>query len=273
VNNLLIRTLTGIVFVILIIGSILVSHYVFSILFLVITVFTMNEFYKLVFQGIKIEFQKVNGIVLGAILFISSSLVSLGLVQPNLLAVNLIFIIFVFISELYRNKANPLINISITLAGLLYIALPFSMLNFFYTPGFRTSFTTPNVLIGFFLILWANDSFAYLTGVSIGKHRLFERISPKKSWEGSVGGFVSGLVTAWVVSVFFKEFDLFNWIVIAAIIMILGTFGDLVESLFKRSLNVKDSGNILPGHGGLLDRFDAVLLAAPAVFVYLILIK
>jgi phosphatidate cytidylyltransferase len=127
--------------------------------------------------------------------------------------------------------------------------------------------------MGFFFILWANDSFAYLTGVSIGKHRLFERISPKKSWEGSIGGFVSGLLTAWVISIFFKEFDLINWIVIAAIIMIFGTFGDLVESLFKRSLKVKDSGNILPGHGGLLDRFDAVFLAAPAVFVYLILIK
>ena len=233
----------------------------------------MSEFYRLIDVGLDIKVQKINGILLGSFLFISSSFASLGLIKTDLIAINFWFIGVIFIAEMYRNQTNPFVNISLTLTGVFFIALPFSILNYFYTPDFQYAHSSPEVLMGFFFILWANDSFAYLTGVSFGKHRLFERISPKKSWEGSIGGFVFGLLTAWVVSMFFKEFDLIHWMIIAAIIMIFGTFGDLVESLLKRSLNVKDSGNVLPGHGGLLDRFDAVLLAAPAVFVYLILIK
>ena len=272
-NNFFVRTLTGIVFVIAIIGSIVISHYLFSLLFLVVTIFTMLEFYKLVDSGLAIKTQKESGVLIGSILFILSSLSSLGLVHPNLLSIVFPLIGLLFIAEMYRKKANPFLNISMTLAGIFYIAVPFSMLNFFYTPDFDFSKSTLEVLLGFFFILWVNDTFAYLVGSSIGKHRLFERISPKKSWEGSVGGFVFGLLTAWGVSYFFKDLELNNWLIIAAIIMIFGTFGDLVESLFKRSLNVKDSGSILPGHGGLLDRFDAVFLAAPAVFVYLMLIN
>jgi phosphatidate cytidylyltransferase len=233
----------------------------------------MDEFYRLVDSGLKIKVQKIMGILLGSILFISSSFASLGLIKPNLLTLNIFLTGLIFIAELYRNKANPFTNISLTITGVIFIALPFSILNYFYIPDFQHSHSSPDVLMGFFFILWANDSFAYITGISFGRNRLFERISPKKSWEGSIGGFIFGLLTAWLVSLFFIEFDLINWLIIAAIIMIFGTFGDLVESLLKRSLNVKDSGSILPGHGGLLDRFDAVFLAAPAVFVYLILIK
>jgi phosphatidate cytidylyltransferase len=273
VNNFIVRTLTGIVFAISIIGSILVSHYLFSLLFLVVTIFTMLEFYKLADSGLSIKIQTKLGVFTGSMLFILSSLSSLGLISTKFLAIIFLLTGLLFIAEMYRNKSNPFLNISMTLAGVFYIALPFSMLNFFYTPYFDFSNGNYEVLIGFFLILWVNDSLAYLVGSSIGKHRLFERISPKKSWEGSIGGFAFGLLTAWGISFFFKELELNNWLVIAAIIMIFGTFGDLVESLFKRSLNIKDSGSFLPGHGGLLDRFDAVLLAAPAVFVYLIIIN
>lgn len=272
-NNLLVRTLTGIVFGVSVIGSILVSHYLFSLLFLVITIFALIEFYQLISSGIGADVQKTTGVLLGAILFITSSLASLGMIKVSMISINLLFTGLVFIIEMYRKKPNPLLNISLILAGTFYIALPFSLLNFFFSPDFQLSNDNPHILIGFFFILWTYDTFAYLTGVSFGKHRLFERISPKKSWEGSIGGFAFGLLTTWGVSYFFKEFDLLNWLTIATIIMIFGTFGDLVESLFKRSLDVKDSGKILPGHGGLLDRFDAVLLAAPAVFVYLILIN
>ena len=272
-NNFIVRTLTGIVFAISIIGSILISHYLFSLLFLVVTIFTMLEFYKLADSGLSIKIQTKLGVFTGSMLFFLSSLSSLGLISTKFLAIIFLLTGLLFIVEMYRNKTTPFLNISMTLAGIFYIALPFSILNFFYTPHFDFSNGNYEVLIGFFLILWVNDSLAYLVGSSIGKHRLFERISPKKSWEGSIGGFAFGLLTAWGISFFFKELDLINWLIIAAIIMIFGTFGDLVESLFKRSLNIKDSGSFLPGHGGLLDRFDAVFLAAPAVFVYLILIN
>jgi phosphatidate cytidylyltransferase len=157
------------------------------------------------------------------------------------------------------------------LTGVFYIALPFGLLNYFYIPARLPGDVQYGVLFGFFLILWLNDTAAYLVGSAIGKHRLFERISPKKSWEGSVGGAVFALFTAWLLSGYFSAILLWQWLVMAIIIVILGTLGDLVESMLKRNLGIKDSGNILPGHGGMLDRFDAVLLSAPVVYVFIVL--
>jgi phosphatidate cytidylyltransferase len=125
------------------------------------------------------------------------------------------------------------------------------------------------MVIGYLVILWLNDTGAYFIGSLLGKHRLFERISPKKSWEGSIGGAALSLITAWAVSLVFTDISLWKWLVMAGIISITGTLGDLVESMLKRSLDVKDSGSLLPGHGGILDRFDAVFLSVPFVFVFL----
>jgi phosphatidate cytidylyltransferase len=143
-------------------------------------------------------------------------------------------------------------------------------LNLLYNSGPMVVESGPAIVLSFFLIIWTYDTFAYLTGILVGKHRLFPRVSPKKTWEGTAGGFIFGLAATFLLSKYFTDFDLLNWLIIASIIMVFGTFGDLSESLLKRSLNIKDSGNILPGHGGLLDRFDAVLMAAPAVFVYIV---
>ncbi|GAI59219.1 unnamed protein product, partial [marine sediment metagenome] len=129
------------------------------------------------------------------------------------------------------------------------------------------------ILLGFFILFWVSDTAAYLFGVSFGKHRLFKRISPRKSWEGLLGGAFIALITAYLLSLYFKDLRLPDWIIIAFIVVIIGTFGDLVESMYKRSLGLKDSGRILPGHGGILDRFDGVLLASPIVFTYLQLIR
>ena len=131
---------------------------------------------------------------------------------------------------------------------------------------------TYGVLFGYFGILWISDTGAYLVGSAIGKHRLFERISPKKSWEGSIGGAIFALGGAALCWYLFGDILLWQWFVLGLIIVIIGTLGDLVESLFKRSLGVKDSGSILPGHGGMLDRFDAVFISAPFVFAYLMII-
>ena len=125
---------------------------------------------------------------------------------------------------------------------------------------------------GFFILLWANDTFAYLTGIIFGKHRLFERISPKKSWEGFFGGLVGTVVLSFLVAKLFPVLPFYHWMAVAALIVVFGVYGDLIESLLKRNLKIKDSGHFLPGHGGILDRFDSVLLAAPMVYFYLKLV-
>jgi phosphatidate cytidylyltransferase len=130
-----------------------------------------------------------------------------------------------------------------------------------------------HVIFSFFMILWSNDTFAYLVGITIGKHKLSEKISPKKTWEGLIGGIIFGLLAAYILSIFFKELMLWQWLIASLVINIAGIFGDLSESLLKRHFQVKDSGNILPGHGGILDRFDAVIFSAPALFCYLLLLN
>jgi phosphatidate cytidylyltransferase len=175
----------------------------------------------------------------------------------------------IFVFELYRKKNKPFQNIALTFLGIIYIALPFSLL---YLMGFKEYTVTgfkPKIILGFFFLLWTSDTGAYLVGMTLGRHPFFPRISPKKSWEGFIGGVVLTLLIAWVISNYFTFLSTYDWLIIGLIIAVTGAIGDLIESLLKRSLNVKDSGNILPGHGGILDRFDSVIFAAPLVFVYL----
>lgn len=148
--------------------------------------------------------------------------------------------------------------------------LPFGLLS--EIASFRDAYN-PGILLGYFVLIWTSDTFAYLIGRKIGKNRLFERISPKKSWEGSAGGAVAAIAMAMLLSRIYPDIEVWIWMVMSSIIVITGTLGDLTESLLKRSLNVKDSGNILPGHGGLLDRFDAILLSAPFVWAFLSLLS
>ena len=271
-NNFISRTLTGAVFVIAIVGSILWAHEAFSLLFLLITAVALLEYYRLINRQRGLRIAAFPGLLSAGILFVTASAVSMNYLKEEVLFINLIIPLLVMTWEMYRNSGNPLENIAFSLLGVVYVALPFSILNFFFNPDFIPGNYHPGVLMGFFFILWAYDTFAYLTGILIGRHKLFDRISPKKTWEGTFGGLVFGMAAAWIISIYFTAFSLFEWLMMAVLIMIFGTFGDLVESMFKRSLKVKDSGSLLPGHGGLLDRFDAVLLAAPAVFVYMILI-
>jgi phosphatidate cytidylyltransferase len=268
-NNLLARTLTGAIFVSAIVSSMIISPLVFAGLFLGVALLAVHEFYRLLnaVKGIKV--QLVAASLAAAVLYVSLAAVALDLVSARLLFINILWIPLLFIVELYQRNEKPLSNVSFTLMSLGYVVAPLALLNFFFVPLSAEGGHYYGFLLGFFVTLWSYDSFAYLTGVLIGRHRLFARISPKKSWEGAIGGFVFGLLAAWILSTFFPEFDLYTWMIAAVVIMIFGTFGDLSESMIKRSLNIKDSGSILPGHGGLLDRFDAALLAAPAVFVFI----
>ena len=187
-----------------------------------------------------------------------------------------LLLLYMMISELYLKRENPIGNWAHTMLSQVYIALPFALLNVIsFQNDFVSSEVTYNPILplSVFIFLWMSDTGAYCIGTLVGKHRLFERISPKKSWEGSIGGAVVALIAAAVLAHFFHTLNLWEWMGLALTIVVFGTWGDLTESLFKRQLGIKDSGRILPGHGGMLDRFDSALMAIPAATVYLYLLS
>jgi phosphatidate cytidylyltransferase len=265
VNNFYKRAITGTIFVVVLILSLLTHEYSFFIFFLLLTVGAVNEFYQLSEKAGAVP-QKFMGSI-AAISIFTSAFVHVFYNYQKLYLISGLLVALIFICELYRKKKHPFKNISWTITGLIYTTIPFALLN--YIVFLNQGEFKPELLACIFLLIWTNDTFAYIFGVSFGKHRLFERISPKKSWEGSIGGGLSTIGIGVLLSYYPGLLDMTDWIVIAIITVVTGTLGDLTESLFKRSINIKDSGNILPGHGGILDRFDALLLAIPFIFVYL----
>ena len=270
-KTILTRTVSGLIFIILIIGSIFMGPFTFGIVFLIFLVLGMLELLNMVkIAGYKLP---VVTLLVMAVLIYDIVLLYLWNYIPAIwvaAAAPLLFLVFIF--ELYRKSETPIQNIGLGFLAIIYVTIPFALMNFFFYPRMDTSIPVKGVLLGFFLIIWVNDTFAYLTGMAIGKHKLFERISPKKTIEGSLGGFVFGMAAAYILSLIFKELNLYEWLGLTTVIIVFGSFGDLVESMFKRSTNIKDSGSIMPGHGGILDRFDSVLMASPFVFVYLMIV-
>lgn len=264
------RTITGIFFIGSIIWSILEGPVLFQAVFLLVSMLSLIEFYRLTTKKDEIEPNRILGLLSGLFLYVVVSFDAI-LLEP-LRWQQLVYPLFgsIFFAELYRKKKQPFHNIAYTLTGVLYTALPFGLLS--EIASFRHTYN-PGLLIGYFVLIWTSDTFAYLVGRKLGKNKLFERISPKKSWEGSAGGALAAIAMSWLLSTIYTGIELWIWITMAAIIVVTGTLGDLTESLLKRSLGVKDSGNILPGHGGLLDRFDAVLLSAPFVWAFLSLLS
>ncbi|WP_411274100.1 phosphatidate cytidylyltransferase [Daejeonella sp.] len=263
------RAITGFFFVGVMLASVLLGAYAFTLFFLILSGLCTEEFYRLVTTS-EVKPQKRWGLVLVISIFLP---LSMYLFQGEPLINLLICVpitIMIIVAELYRKYPNPFHNISYTIFGVLFAAVPFC---FFYAIAFIDGTYSFHYPLAFLLLLWSSDTGAYLFGVKLGKHRLFERHSPKKSWEGFVGGMVTSMTAAFIISMYFDELSLIQWLGMAVIIVTAGTLGDLCESMLKRSLSTKDSGSLLPGHGGLLDRFDGLLLAAPLVFVYLQFVK
>ena len=259
------RTLSGLLFVILIVGSILLSPYTFLGVFAIVTGWTAYEFQKLTNQQPDVHVNKWVAVGGAVLLFVISFLHSSGVMAYPSYSIYGFYVVLVLLYELYAQKNNPIHNWAYFILGQIYIALPFSLLNFIlYIQDYQ-----PIVLLALFVTIWVNDSGAYVFGITLGKHRLFERISPKKSWEGFVGGALAALASGYVFSLLIPEINLISWLIFSEIVVIFGTYGDLMESLMKRTVHVKDSGNAIPGHGGVLDRFDSMLLAAPVIFIYL----
>ncbi len=270
-KNLIIRALTGIIFVVVLISAICIHPIFFLILFCIITGLTLWEFGGLVKHYENANLQRTVNVLGGVYLFIATFVYANGLTDGKIFLPYLLFIMLTMIAELYYKAPNPINNWAFTLFAQIYCAGSFSMLNFIGaepgTPGVMSY--TPLFIMAIFIFVWLDDTGAYLVGSLIGKHKLFERISPKKSWEGFFGGLILSLASSQAFAWFAPEINRMNWLGLAATVVLFGTWGDLIESLLKRTLGVKDSGNVLPGHGGMLDRFDSVMLAVPASYIYI----
>src|SRR5574344_43353 len=276
-KNLIVRTITGVLYVAIMMASFL--HPIAMIyLFALVTGLTTWEYCGLVNDVKGVTVNRFITTVAGVYLFFAIAGITCGVIRTNAVFIPyLLTIVYLFISELYLKNENPVNGWAYTMLSQLYIAIPLSMINIL---AFRTA---PDGIISFhyllplsvFVLLWINDTGAYCSGSLFGKHKLFPRISPGKTWEGSIGGGILVLAIAALIGYFdsvgenFSGLNIIEWIGLGAIVALFGTWGDLVESLFKRTLGIKDSGNILPGHGGMLDRFDSSLMALPAAVIYI----
>jgi len=262
------RAITGLFFIAVMLGSMLTNAYVFSGFYLLLSILCLHEFYKMVRQSGQ-QPAIAPGLVAGGLIFAGFASIYY-LHNYTLVALLTLPLVYIFIQQLFKYSDAPFTGIGYTFAGLLFTIVPFSFFHALaFVQGGVYNFHFP---LGFFIMLWANDTGAYLVGRFLGRTKLFERHSPKKTWEGFFGGLAIAALAGFILSRYFTELEWRRWVASAIIIGGVGTLGDLTESMLKRSLNIKDSGNILPGHGGLLDRFDGLLLAAPIVFTYLYLI-
>ncbi len=276
-KNLIVRTITGVLFVAALVTCFL-KPIAMVFLFALITGLTIWEFTGLVNKDESIKTNRFICTAAGVYLFLAVAGFCTGFtpshsVTPTALFIPyLVTIIYLMVSELFLMEKNPVHDWAYTMLSQMYIALPFSTINvlaFQDTPdGAVYNYLLP---LSVFIFLWVNDTGAYCTGSLFGRHKLFPRVSPGKSWEGCIGGAVFVIIAAVVISCLSGESSPIStsvWIGLGLVVVVFGTLGDLVESLFKRTLGVKDSGNILPGHGGMLDRFDSSLMAIPAAVVY-----
>ena len=274
-KNFILRTLTGTVYVAVIISGILVNQYTFLALFSGVIIVCLWEFYGLTNKNQRFDISRVMNCLGGVALFLSTFLYTTGQVTPVVFLPYLGYIVFMLVSELYRKKEDPIHHLSIAFLGQCYIALPLSLLNVIAFPEYTEGIIrySPLLILSLFVFIWVSDTGAYLTGMSVGKHRLFERISPKKSWEGFFGGLIFTVLSSLVFAHFESTIPYYHWMGLGIAVVVFGTWGDLIESLMKRTLGVKDSGRSLPGHGGFLDRFDSLLLAVYGMLFYVELFK
>lgn len=277
-NGLLQRAITGLIFVLVVTGCIYASPVSFVILFALITGGTLLEFFGLVLskEQRRDRIRIFLALGLGVSPFLLSTILQLDLIKDRdtFIALSTLlffpFVFSIFIYELYTKSARPFNNVAFIMLGLIYIGIPFALL---LLVAFDGDLYYPNIVFSLLVLNWVNDSGAYLFGSKLGKTPLFPRISPKKTWEGSAGGMLLTLLFSAIIYYTFQELTLSDWLVLAVIVVVFGSLGDLVESMLKRSVQIKDSGGLLPGHGGLLDRFDAFIFLLPFATAYLLWIR
>jgi phosphatidate cytidylyltransferase len=275
-KNFIVRTITSVFFVAAIVSCFLRPE-AMIFLFALVTGMTIWEFTGLVNDRNRVAVNQMISTVAGVYFFLAMAGFCSGITPPSIFVPYLVTLIYLMVAELYLKQEDPVHDWAYTMMSQLYIALPFSLLNVLAfqsdDSGIHFVWAIP---LSVFVFLWINDAGAYICGSLLGKHKLFPRISPGKSWEGSIGGGILVIIVAvlvWYLSEQYEQNPLgltaIEWAGLGLVVVVFGTWGDLVESLFKRTLGIKDSGHILPGHGGMLDRFDSTLMAVPAAVVYL----
>lgn len=278
-KNLIVRSITGVIFVAAVVTCFLRPE-AMILLFALVTGLTVWEYTGIVNNIENVTVNRFLATVAGVYLFFGIAGFCSGIVPSAVFIPYLLTVVYMFISELYTKAPNPINNWAYTMLSQMYIALPLSMLNVLAFRGTADGVVYSSLLpLSVFIFLWTNDTGAYLSGSLFGKHKLFPRVSPGKSWEGSIGGGILVIVVATLIGMYENSdmhtgnaevsLNIVQWIGMGVVVVFFGTWGDLVESLFKRTIGIKDSGNILPGHGGMLDRFDSSLMAIPAAVIYL----
>lgn len=263
------RILSALVAMPIVIVGVYWSMWSYFLLFLCVVTLSMLEFYRLVgLSGISPN--RFSGIGGGILTYVLVFMYTSGHLLSTYLYILCPIMGLIYVVELYKQGPTPFTNIAYTLLGIVYVGSPFALLHMI---AFVQGAYSHEIVLGILLILWANDTGAYLVGTKMGKHRLFQRISPQKSWEGFLGGAILALAMSYAISHYYSSAGLAMWLGIGGIIVVAGTYGDLVESMFKRSLKVKDSGKAIPGHGGFLDRFDSFLLAMPCIVAFVKLLR
>ncbi len=265
-NNLITRSITGLLYGLTLIGSLVIDYYTFHLFFLVVMLLGLKEFYQLT-ENKGVKPQKALGFIMSLGIFSSSILFFINK-ELSFISLNIVLILsfLLFAAELFRNKEISFVNLGTTLLGVIYVALPLSLLSFLaYNSNNEYNY---HLILSLFILVWLSDVGGYFAGINFGKHKLLERVSPKKTWEGAVGGLVLCVIGAYTLSFFFPLMNTYKWLSLGVIVCVSSVIGDLIESMLKRSANVKDSGNILPGHGGILDRFDSLLFVVPIVYIF-----
>ena len=271
-RNLITRGIAGVVYIFVLLFGILYNKYSFVIVFGVVLVFALDEFFRLIEQKTPHLISKLFNIIAGIAIFISAYLF---LEEKSILALPisaLLYLLSLFVSAILIKRADIFNTIIYSAFGHLYITLPFCLLLLIsYEYKLANTIYFYAFVLAIFVFIWVNDTFAFLTGITLGRHKLLERISPKKTIEGFVGGIFFTMLAGVGFSFLYTEYNIFFWIGFALIASVFGTLGDLFESLIKRTYKVKDSGHLIPGHGGILDRIDSLLLVIPAIYVYLLI--
>ena len=276
-KNFFLRTLTAIGIVAVQVLCTYFSPLSLAALFLLLTALTVNEFIKIISQRGDVSVRRPIIIAGSCYLFFAFWLNSIT--RGEALVVffpYLLFLLYCYIRELFGKHPNPIANLGTIMLSQMYVVLPLSLINVLaFNPFgcFNKEAPYYAITLAIYIFIWVNDTGAYLSGITLGRHKMFPRISPKKSWEGAIGGALATTASAFIVGHFYTFMELWQWIGMALVVVVAGTFGDLTESMMKRHLDIKDSGHILPGHGGFLDRLDSMLFAIPAVVAYLLAIS
>jgi phosphatidate cytidylyltransferase len=268
-NNLLVRAITAIIGVALILSAILYNEWTFFTVFLLISLLTLHEFYRIGQAAGRNPFF-VWGLIQAALVFTAAYLSFSGHGQVLYTYILLAFFALIFVFSIFRKDREQLLScIAFSIMGIMYVSLPMSLIN---SIAFAKGTYAYPLIIGLLFSQWANDTGGYFAGKAFGKHKLYEALSPKKTWEGAVGGLVLVLIVTYIISLFFQDLNSLEWMGLGLVVAVFGSIGDLAESLFKRNLAIKDSGSSIPGHGGFLDRFDGLLLALPFATLYIHLV-